>query len=65
MQQFRVSSWRIKEITHQGGLRYHKEKRAVDWRAEVTGVVIRETVGAEPPEGEVARRQEAGTRAAD
>lgn len=34
--------WRIKEIMHRGGLRYHKEKRAVDRRAEVTGVVIRE-----------------------
>jgi hypothetical protein len=33
--------WDIKRAIHAGGLRYHKEKRAVDRRAEVTGVVIR------------------------
>jgi Reverse transcriptase (RNA-dependent DNA polymerase) len=32
--------WDIKQAIHGGGLRYHKEKRAVDRRAEVTGVVI-------------------------
>ena len=34
--------WDIKHAIHAGGLRYHKEKRAVDRRAEVTGVVIRD-----------------------
>jgi hypothetical protein len=34
--------WHIKKIMHRGGLRYHKEKRAVDRRVEVTGVVIRD-----------------------
>jgi hypothetical protein len=34
--------WDIKRAIHAGGLRYHKEKRAVDRRAEVTGVVIRD-----------------------
>ncbi len=33
--------WQIKKIMHRGGLRYHKEKRAVERRVEVTGVVIR------------------------
>ena len=33
--------WRIKQAIYAGGLCYHKEKRAVDRRAEVTGVVIR------------------------
>jgi hypothetical protein len=32
--------WQIKNAIHAGGLRYHKEKRAVDRRAEVTGVVV-------------------------
>jgi hypothetical protein len=32
--------WQIKQAIHAGGLRYHKEKRAVDRRAEVTGVII-------------------------
>jgi hypothetical protein len=35
--------WDIKHAIHSGGLRYHKEKRAVDRRAEVTGVVIRDS----------------------
>ena len=34
--------WEIKQAINGGGLRYHKEKRAVDRHAEVTGVVIRE-----------------------
>jgi hypothetical protein len=34
--------WEIKQAIHGGGLRYHKEKRAVDRRAEVTGVVVRD-----------------------
>jgi hypothetical protein len=33
--------WEIKQVIHAGGLRYHKEKRAVDRRSEVTGVVLR------------------------
>jgi hypothetical protein len=33
--------WEIKQVIHGGGLRYHKEKRAVDRRSEVTGVVLR------------------------
>jgi retron-type reverse transcriptase len=32
--------WEIKQVIHGGGLRYHKEKRAVDRAAEVTGVVL-------------------------
>ena len=34
--------WEIKQVIHGGGLRYHKEKRAVDRRSEVTGVVLRD-----------------------
>lgn len=34
--------WQIKEALHRGGLRYHKEKRAVDRRAEITGVIVRD-----------------------
>jgi hypothetical protein len=34
--------WEIKQIIHRGGLRYHKEKRAVERRSEVTGVVLRD-----------------------
>lgn len=34
--------WQIKQIMHRGGLRYHKEKRAVDRRAEITGVIVRD-----------------------
>ena len=34
--------WKIKQVIHAGGLRYHKEKRAVDRRSEVTGVVLRD-----------------------
>ena len=34
--------WEIKQVIHAGGLRYHKEKRAVDRRSEVTGVVLRD-----------------------
>ena len=33
--------WEIKQIIHGGGLRYHKEKRAVERGSEVTGVVLR------------------------
>src|SRR5690606_37786057 len=33
--------WDIKQVIHGGGLRYHKEKRAVDRPCEITGVVIR------------------------
>ena len=32
--------WAIKQLIHGGGLRYHKEKRAVSRRCEVTGVVL-------------------------
>lgn len=34
--------WDIKQVIHGSGLRYHKEKRAVDRPCEVTGVIIRE-----------------------
>lgn len=33
--------WEIKKVIHASGLRYHKEKRAVDRPCEVTGVVLR------------------------
>lgn len=33
--------WDIKQVIHASGLRYHKEKRAVDRPCEVTGVVLR------------------------
>jgi hypothetical protein len=33
--------WEMKKMIYGGGLRYHKEKRAVDRRSEVTGVVLR------------------------
>lgn len=32
--------WRVKQIIHSSGLRYHKEKRYIDHAAEVTGVII-------------------------
>jgi hypothetical protein len=32
--------WAVKRAIHAGGLRYHKEKRAVDRACEVTGVII-------------------------
>jgi hypothetical protein len=38
----RALVWEIKQVIHGGGLRYHKEKRAVDRRCEVTGVVLRD-----------------------
>ena len=34
--------WQIKEAIHGAGLRYHKEKRAVDRPAEITGVIVRD-----------------------
>jgi Reverse transcriptase (RNA-dependent DNA polymerase) len=34
--------WKMKQVIHGGGLRYHKEKRAVDRPCEVTGVVLRD-----------------------
>ncbi len=40
--------WKIKEILYGAGLRYHKEKRAVDRPAEITGVIVREGALAVP-----------------
>jgi hypothetical protein len=33
--------WRIKQMIHGYGLRYHKEKTFVDRPAEITGVIVR------------------------
>jgi hypothetical protein len=34
--------WKMKQVIHGGGLRYHKEKRAADRPCEVTGVILRD-----------------------
>lgn len=34
--------WEIKRIIHAAGLRYHKEKHAIERPAEITGVIVRD-----------------------
>jgi hypothetical protein len=53
--------WEIKRVIHGGGLRYHKEKRAVDRSAEVTGVILNK--GEMLPPNRVRRKRRALERA--
>lgn len=36
-----IDIWKIKQMIHRSGLRYHKEKTFIDRPAEVTGVILR------------------------
>jgi hypothetical protein len=55
--------WEIKQVIFGGGLRYHKEKRAVDRSAEVTGVILEK--GEMLPPNRVRRKRRTLERAKD